>query len=107
MTNAHDEHGMSGGPVVDAEGVIVGVISRGMRPDDDGGDWVSYVSLIGPALQLTGLLVSSAGSGATVRLGQLAMDDEIDFELYDSFEVIDGPAGVEVRYKLEDDSAAG
>ncbi|WP_375497148.1 serine protease [uncultured Jatrophihabitans sp.] len=106
MTNAHDEHGMSGGPVIDADGVIIGVISRGMPPDDDGGDWVSYVSLIGPALQLTGLLGSSAGSEEEVRLGQLAMEDKIGFELYDSFEVIGGPDGIEVRYTLGDDSAA-
>jgi hypothetical protein len=108
MTHAHDEHGMSGGPVVDGDGVIIGVIARGMRPDSDGGDWVSYTCLIGPALQLTGLLPLLDGSEDVVRMGQLVVDEVIEFDIYDSLDVVEGLQGVEVRYRLnEEDSTEG
>lgn len=52
QVNARFNAGMSGGPVFDDSGSLIGVISGSLPPDADGGEHVSYVAAIWPILEM-------------------------------------------------------
>lgn len=69
QTTARFEAGMSGGPVVTADGAICGVVSTGMEQEDEAED-VSYASLLWPLMSFSfdGLrFVSPPGASITFR----------------------------------------
>jgi hypothetical protein len=49
-TNARFEPGMSGGPIFNESGSVCGVICSSMPPNEDDPQWLSYGSLIRPAM---------------------------------------------------------
>jgi S1-C subfamily serine protease len=100
-TDAPTPPGTSGGPVLDSSMKVVGFVSSSSAPSETHDGWNSFVALLGPALELSVLDLSSDSSAdpATapeVRLVQLAVDGAIEFEAFDSFDV-DRATG-KVRY---------
>jgi len=49
QTDAVFDSGMSGGPVFNGKGQLCGIISTSLPPDQPGGPWSSYASLLWPA----------------------------------------------------------
>lgn len=52
-TDAIFDAGMSGGPVLDRQGLVIGLVTSSLPPVSDGEPHASYVSLFWPALGLT------------------------------------------------------
>jgi hypothetical protein len=52
QVNARFDHGMSGGPVFDETGCLVGVICASL-PGEDGAEHVSYVAGLAPMLDMS------------------------------------------------------
>jgi S1-C subfamily serine protease len=83
--------GMSGGPVMDSTNAVIGFVSSSLPPAE-GSAWTSYVTLLGPALELevldlqTGTQVD-ASSAPSRRLAELAMTGAIDFAMDESCDV--------------------
>ncbi|GAC1378491.1 MAG: hypothetical protein NVSMB48_00030 [Marmoricola sp.] len=98
------ESGMSGGPVINGAGKVIGLVSSSMPPNDEGSEeWASYVCLIGPALQLGGLARrTDTDEIGRHTLAQLVEAKAIDFEI-DDIEVAPGNDGrVVITYKGPD-----
>ena len=70
-TNAVFDAGMSGGPVFNDAGQLVGLVSSSVPPDDDG-PWSSYASLLWPAFS-TRLHMARADMAVSTE-GHLALD---------------------------------
>lgn len=100
-TDAPTPPGTSGGPVLDRSMKVIGFVSSSSAPSDAHDGWNSFVALLGPALELS-LLDLSSDPGADpatapeVRLVQLALDGAIEFEAFDTFDV--DPSTGRVRY---------
>jgi S1-C subfamily serine protease len=78
------ESGMSGGPVIDGAGHVIGLVSSSLPPDEEASEWASYVCLIGPALQLSGLARRKEADEITEHsLAQLVEAQIIDFDMDD------------------------
>lgn len=100
-TDAVWPNGVSGGPVVDDTGAVIGVVSAGLNPEVEGGAWMSFVCLIAPVLQLSGQVVDpTSGAERTVRFGELAADDTITFDIYDTVDVVEEDHKVIIRYRF-------
>ena len=67
-TSSRFDPGMSGGPVTDASGAVIGVICSSLGQHDDGG-YISYASAIGPAL-----LLQIEARGASGQVGPAFLD---------------------------------
>jgi hypothetical protein len=94
-TDAPALSGMSGGPVIDRQGNLLGFVSSSVPPTTDDERWDSYVALAGPALELSvrdlplGQSVDISGTPDR-RLGVLMTERAFDAVSDESFDVVDG-----------------
>lgn len=96
-TDAPTESGMSGGPVIDRFGKLLGFVSSSFEPSVAGGSWDSYVALAGLALELsvtdlqlgTGLDITGAPER---RLSALIAAGAFDCVGDSTFDVAEGKA---------------
>lgn len=94
-TDAPAMSGMSGGPVIDRDGKLLGFVSSSIMPERAGETWDSYVALGGPALELSvkdlplGLGLDITGAPDR-RLGTLMTDGAFDAVTDGTVNVIDG-----------------
>lgn len=102
-TDAPAPPGTSGGAVLDSSMEVVGFVSSSTAPGDSAEHWNSYVALLGPALELSVLDLSTGGGddelqAPAVRLAQLVFDGALEIDAFDTFDV--DPATGRVTYSL-------
>jgi hypothetical protein len=96
-TDAPVQSGMSGGPVIDSKGDLLGFASSSFEPAGEADSWDSYVGLAGPALELavtniqlgTGLDIDGSPE---IRLLSLVSSGEFVCTCDESFDVVEGKA---------------
>lgn len=91
-TDAPAFSGMSGGPVLDGDNLVVGFISSSLPPTDDCPSWTSHVVLLGPALELSVLDLQSgtnvdAEAAAELGLSDLVAQRVVECEMYPTCDV--------------------
>lgn len=110
-TSAATPHGMSGGPVFDADNEVIGFSSGATEPNENHPQWNSFVSGVAAALelifvekplndQLSGADADVEGSieDRTIQFAQLVAEERIACELHPTFYV--DPVTREAGYVL-------
>lgn len=102
QTDARFDHGMSGGPILNEHGSVCGVICSSMPPVEDDPRYISFGSLIWPAMGSSIDIVMEEGKGVErvqiyrlVESGYLIVDDT--FDRVTVSEVKDGVIQVGIR----------
>jgi hypothetical protein len=99
LTNARFDGGMSGGPIISQDGQVCGVICSSMETADTDIGWISYGSLLGPALATTLRNEASDGSVTECFVWDLVVGGKLFLDAtYEQIKVTRGANTIEIDF---------